>query len=185
MEPEALQPTDRPWPDADDAIESLAADHDLILRVLAALDGELRRIETDGIVRDGFWQQFHRFTERFDFAYHHVKEEQLLFPALERTGLGAATGPTTVLRDEHRHIEAWLARIDAALRQRDRNRLAAAVSGYLTVTRAHLLKENQIVFPLAKHLLEAGERARLLEQFERLAPDADVLAWALHLPTTR
>lgn len=185
MEPEALHPTARPWPGVEDPLESLAADHELILRVLAAADAELRRIETDGVVRDGFWQQFHRFTERFDFAYHHVKEEQLLFPALERSGLGTATGPTAVLRDEHRHIEAWLARIEAALQQRDRIRLAAAVSGYLTVTNAHLLKENRIVFPLARHLLAPDERARLFEQFERLTPDAAALDWALHLPATR
>lgn len=161
----------------DDPIDALGVEHLLILGVLDAADREHRRLDDDGPLNETFWLEFLRFGDAFDDRFHQFKEERLFFPALERTGLGA-TGPTTVLRDEHTRLATWRTRVGRALHERDRPRLAAAAGTYLADTRAHVLNENRVVFPLAQRLLPADERRRLGAEFRRVTVDPQVLAWA-------
>ena len=116
-------------------------------------------------------------SDEFVDGLHHQKEEHLLFPALEAAGLSPTSGPTAVLRDEHERSKFWRARLGQALRSRDRTRLSAAASGWLDATRAHVQKENQILFPLTRRLLSAAELDRLHREFRLLAADQRVHAW--------
>ena len=165
------------WAASDGPIEVLLGEHRTILQVLDEVDRESRRLETKGALREAFWLDLLRFLDEFDAGLHHQKEEQLLFPALEAAGLSASHGPTAVLRDEHLRSQFWRHRLEQALHDRDRTRLIAAAASYLDLTRAHVLKENQILFPLAQRLLAADELERLHREFRLLAADQRVRYW--------
>lgn len=165
------------WAATDCPIEILQAEHRTILEVLDEVERENRRLEADEPLREAFWRDVLHFLEKFDAELHHQKEEDLLFPALESVGLSPTHGPTAVLRDEHLRTHFWRSRLESALRERSRTRLAAAASGYVDLTRAHLLKENQILFPLAKRLLPQTELDRLHREFRLLAADTRVRSW--------
>lgn len=164
----------------DDPIDILLGEHRTILQVLDEVERESRRLETAAVLRESFWLDLLRFADEFDAGLHHEKEEKLLFPLLESAGLSPASGPTAVLRDEHLRSHFWRNRIEQALRQRDRSRLLAAAGSYLDLTRAHVLKENQILFPLARRLVSADDLARLRLEFRQLAADQRVGAWMRH-----
>ena len=164
------------WAATDGPIELLLAEHRTILQVLYEVERECRRLEA-GTLREAFWQDMLRFCDAFDAGLHHQKEERLLFPALEARGLSADQGPTAVLRDEHLRIHHLRQRLETALAMRDRTRLAAAASGYVDLTRSHVLKENQILFPLAGRLLPPAELERLHREFRLLAADRRVDSW--------
>lgn len=164
----------------DDPIETLLGEHRTILQVLDEVERESRRLETAAVLRESFWLDLLRFADDFDAGLHHEKEERLLFPMLERAGLSSTSGPTAVLRDEHLRSHFWRNRIEQALRQRDRTRLLAAAGSYLDLTRAHVLKENQILFPLARRLITADDLTTLRREFARLTADQRVGAWMRH-----
>lgn len=172
-----MEPVSRAPATTDDPIDVLLAEHRTILAVVDEVDRERARLERDGVLRAAFWRDVLRFAAEFDGALHHHKEELLLFRALEAAGLDPASGPTAVLRDEHQRTQVWVARLEQALAARDRLRLAAAATGYGELVRAHVRKEDQILFPLARRVLDATQRAALASAFAPLAADTDVRAW--------
>jgi len=160
-----------------DPIEILLGEHRTILQVLDEVDRERARLEASAPLRDGFWSDVLRFVDEFDHGPHHQKEEHLLFPALEAAGLSPSSGPTTVLRDEHRRSDHGRLRLERALAGRDRPRLAAAAANYADLVRMHVLKENQILLPLARRLLSAPVLQHLHREFLPLAADQRIRSW--------
>ncbi|MBX3464459.1 MAG: hemerythrin domain-containing protein [Planctomycetes bacterium] len=169
-----------PWVVPDGPIEVLLGEHRTILQVLDEVERESRRLEAQGALRETFWRDVLRFLDEFDDGLHHRKEEHLLFPALEAAGLSAEHGPTAVLRNEHLRAHGWRLRLERALLERDRTRLGAAVGGYLDLARAHVLKENQILFPLVQRLLPAADLERLGAEFRPLLADQRLRCWIRH-----
>ncbi len=168
------------WECTDDPIEVLLAEHRTILQVLDEVERECRRVEAQAVLREAFWLDLLRFADEFDTRLHHEKEERILFPALEQRGLSPTSGPTAVLRDEHLRIHHWQARIAEAITRREKSRLAAATAHYVDVVRSHVLKENQILFPLARRLIPADELARMHREFRPLAADQSLRHWLRH-----
>lgn len=111
-------------------------------------------------------------------AHHAHKEEEALFPALERrTG---PVGPTQVMRAEHRAIHARGAlvretlrelaevehpKIDAARAALHRSlgedlrpdTLRAMVDDLLQLIEVHFMREERVLFPMTGHLLSAAD----------------------------
>lgn len=163
-----------------DPIDMLLGEHRTILQVVDEVERESRRLEAAAVIRDAFWQDLLHFADEFDGNLHHHKEERLLFPALERAGLSPQTGPTAVLRDEHLRIHFWRSRIEQALVARDRARLTAAAASYVDLVRSHVLKENQILFPLARKLLAPTALLVLRREFQLLAAEQRTDHWLKH-----
>lgn len=163
-----------------DPLDVLLGEHRTILQVLDEVDRESRRMERSGVLRELFWGDLLRFADEFDAGLHHKKEEELLFPALERAGLSATGGPTAVLRDEHGRIAFWRNRLEHALAERDRLRVAAASASYVDFVRGHVMKENQILFPLARRLLSGTEQQALGQAFAPLLAEQDLRFWLRH-----
>lgn len=161
---EAAQ-VDRPH----DPLQILAEEHQVILGVLDDMERENARLDTGAPLRVEFWQRTLEFHEQFHERMHHQKEE-LLFPLIEgaETGIGKHHGPTAVLRSEHERGRAWLLRIRAAVEVGDRARLQAAVHGFLDFQRQHILKENQILFPLARRIVDPRSLAGLAQAFDAI-----------------
>jgi hemerythrin-like domain-containing protein len=165
---------------ADDPIDVLLGEHRTILQVLDGVERECRRLEQRGVLREVFWRDVLHFADAFDATLHHHKEAVLLFPALERAGLSPTAGPTAVLRDEHRRTTFWQQRMEQALLARDQTRLLAAAGSYFDLVQSHVLKENQILFPLVRRLLTAAELTELGRQFRGYVADPRVPHWLPH-----
>jgi hemerythrin-like domain-containing protein len=178
MDPAELGALD--WASTDDPLAVLIGEHHTILTVLDEVEREARRVELQRQVREAFWEDVLRFSDEFDRGLHHQKEEALLFPALEAAGLSPVSGPTAVLRDEHLRSHYWRQRIEQALRVRDRVRLCVSATSYVDLMRAHVLKENQILFPLARRLLRPEQLQTLHREFRLLAADQRAGYWMRH-----
>lgn len=117
------------------------------------------------------------FLKGFVDLCHHGKEEDVLFPELERRGVKRDGGPIGVMLAEHeagrRHVRAMsdgLSRL-----QRGEPEAAAAIhtvsEAYRELLQAHILKENNILFPLADQLVPEDVAGRIVEQFEAIERD--------------
>ena len=85
------------------ATEILRKEHDAILRMLEVTEQVAEQLDRGEKVApqtlDGLLEFFRLFADQC----HHGKEEELLFPALERKGMPRQTGPIEVMLIEHDH----------------------------------------------------------------------------------
>jgi len=155
------------------ATDVLRHEHDAIVRMLDVSAVVAARLAAGAQVEPEILAQLVEFFRLFADRCHHGKEEELLFPLLERKGLLRAGGPIGVMLDEHTQGRAQMQRMTAAAeayRNGDANagqRWASAMNRYATLLRQHIDKENHILFELADRLMTSAEQAEMVAAFER------------------
>jgi len=154
--------------------ETLVHEHDVILLVVEAADREAQAIRTAGRVDADRVARFADFFSGFADACHHAKEEKLLFPRLEERGAIDKGCPIQQLKDEHERGRGHVRAIRAALvgaAAGERPEVAAVadhLSDYAAMLRAHIRRENDILFPCADHHLTPADQDELSRGFERV-----------------
>jgi len=139
--------------------DALAWDHDRLDAIERAAFAARDRGDVDEAAR--LFDAFARGLGR-----HIAFEEQLLFPAFEdATGHPAGSGPTEVMREEHRIIRALLAEIaremrDPAASPVDRRRSLA------WVLEEHNVKEEQMLYPMTDAALGPEGADRLVRRIQ-------------------
>ena len=101
-----------------------------------------------------------RFIEE-EVSVHNRKEEEALFPVLERY----VDGPTRIMRSDHRKLRSGFVKLNAAVREVRRRRDSFAAIRRLTAVARdvvqqfvnHIHKENYILFPLVQRFLGKDE----------------------------
>ncbi len=98
---------------------------------------------------------------------HIAFEEEILFPAFEETtGMPPTAGPTAVMREEHREIEALLQKIEAGIAEKDAP-VDALRRSLHAVLGDHNLKEEQVLYPTTDELLGPEKADQLVERIQR------------------
>lgn len=117
----------------------------------AAIEPQLEQLQTFGrAVRE-------------DLALHIAHEDRALFPVLARH-IGDQSGPIAVMLMEHRHLEREERQFQDALERRDARRMAEVAAEIDRVLSAHIMKEESVLFPLARRVLTAAEWQEVLER---------------------
>ena len=101
---------------------------------------------------------------------HIAWEEEILFPLFEqKTGM-AHSGPTEVMRMEHRVIKKHLEAIHNAL-QSDNVETEADEQAMLNTLFAHNQKEEQILYPAIDRSLNSGERSNVFTSMHNISEE--------------
>ncbi len=133
------------------ATQLLMEEHEIILRALDVLEALAQR----GVSASQALVDF--FTDFAD-THHHAKEEEILFPALEEAGFPHDAGPVGVMLHEHSEGR----RLVKALHD------PQAALAYAALLRAHIQKENQVLFPMADRAVEDQRRVdQAFDDFEQ------------------
>ena len=156
------------------ATDELKNEHDgikLMLRVLQALAERYGRGEEVSVAHsDGIIEFLSVFVDKC----HHGKEEEFLFPALEKAGVARDGGPIGVMLDEHEQGRQLVAKLKESVGRYAAGDKTAAVSvqhtidDYVALLTRHIDKENNVLFEMADAKLNADLDAELFEAFERL-----------------
>jgi hemerythrin-like domain-containing protein len=142
-----------------DPIETLMSEHRVIEGVLDALVAFADGVERRGATDKEELSRFVTFLREFADAGHHGKEEDILFRAMEEGGFPAEDGPIGVMlrdHDEGRTLVGILdqrARQDAAWSEADRRQISGAARGFADLMRSHIEKEDEFLYPMARHHL--------------------------------
>ena len=149
---------------------SLRRDHDLIEKVVRAMEAAASLLRRGVDVPSPVLGQVVDFTRNFTDVCHHGKEENALFPALERAGMPSRMGPVAVMLAEHEKSREIAGRMATAAESygRDgsaREALASAMEEYVAHITEHIWKENNRLFMMAD--------ARLAPDAARVAADID------------
>ena len=159
------------------ASDELMEEHRLIERVLDALDTATRHLESGYPVRPEFFLDAASFIAGFADGCHHRKEEGVLFGTMIDCGLPPSEGPIDMFLDEHVQGRALTGGMrDAArrLQSGDASARAAIISNarrYVGLLRDHIIKEDELLFPLADEMLSDEQQRRVLQDFERVQRD--------------
>jgi hypothetical protein len=145
-------------------IATLVREHETLLCFLDDLDFVNQSIQkmTDYLpARDEFRRLLHIAEQLIAAEPHHQREEEILFPELERRGL---YGPPMVMRGEHtelrqnKHKLLDLAKDVSQIPFGDfKDRLDEVVRFLVPMLREHIFKENNILYPTALQVIDNTE----------------------------
>lgn len=159
------------------ATEDLIHEHNTVLVALQVLDKVAAAITAKDDTAPLHLEQLLNFFKGFVDRCHHGKEEDALFPELERRGVKRDGGPIGVMLSEHEvgrgHVRALVENLE---RLRGGDARAAAKIGehanaYRDMLQAHIHKENNVLFPMADRLVPEDVAATLAEKFEEIERD--------------
>lgn len=144
--------------------QALKHEHRMIERALRVLE---TLAENEGEASPGQWEKLIEFIRNFADQCHHLKEEKVLFPALEKHGIGATAGPVGIMLEEHEEGRGYVkAMADCLTSQGPRAPLAEHARAYLRLLREHIQKEEEILFEMADSVLPPEEKTQLVREFE-------------------
>jgi hemerythrin-like domain-containing protein len=153
------------------ATKLLKEEHEIILRGLRVLEAlaatAMRGEEVPGKVL----AELLEFLGGFADAHHHGKEEEILFPAMERAGFPLDGGPLAVMLHEHEEGRDLIATLQktaarAGGTHAERMQFAVAARSYAQLLSAHIDKENQVLFVMADRVIAPDEQRRVDEAFD-------------------
>ena len=148
------------------ATEWLKRDHELILEGLDALYGVAEWVQAGGVTPVEDIRELLKFFREFADEYHHHKEENALFPALESAGM-PSHGPIDVMLREHDKGRKLLKRMSEHLPE-----LAVEDAfDYIDMLRLHIEKENEVLFYIADQMLSKSTDQSISTMFSQ-AEDA-------------
>ena len=152
-------------------VDSLEEDHQVILAVLDAIDRRADELMEGGSLDAEFWLQVAEFMENFADRCHHAKEEDLLFPALQQCGVLQKGGPIGVMKHEHVESRALKDRLCSGAEQGKREEVLRAAHALSYLLREHIAKEENVLFRMARQLLDHQQVEEVLRGFARVEKD--------------
>jgi hemerythrin-like domain-containing protein len=154
------------------ATDELRHEHQVVLLVLKGIAREAGAIAESGRFDAAVVEEVLDFSRNFVDRCHHAKEERYLFPRLTERGLPAEGGPIAVMLAEHEEGRG-LVRQATELLPKAKNgdavaALGRALSDYVALLRAHIDKEEGVLFAAADRLLSDEDQRELASAFERI-----------------
>ena len=154
--------------------EELKQEHQGILLMLRVLDRVAAKIESGAKTEIDHLERMVEFLRVFADRCHHGKEEDLLFPAMEKAGIPRERGPIGVMLLEHEEGRGYIrAMVDALARNKKGESVALqdfakGARNYINLLTQHIQKEDQVLFPMGERVLPKEIQAKLAEGFEKI-----------------
>jgi len=159
------------------ATTALRSEHDHILAMIACLRAACAAAKNDGQFDSETFGTGLDFIRNYADAWHHAKEEEHLFPAMEGAGMPRQGGPIAVMLHEHvlgrsyarqiaDHLDAATGGDDAA-----RSVVLNYTMAYANLLTGHIQKENGILFNMADQMFTPEEQTRLEQNYLTAIPD--------------
>lgn len=159
------------------ATDILSSEHRVIERLIASLEIESSKLEHGQAVRPGFFVEATDFIKGFADGCHHRKEEGVLFTTMNKYGMPTQGGPIGMMLYEHEQGRGFTRGLrEAALKLEggDRTAIPAVLQnarGYAALLKQHIMKEDNILFPMAGQVIPEAQHAQVLTDFEHVEHD--------------
>ena len=153
------------------AIEILEDEHKVILRMVKVLTALHGRLESGDDVDAATLTDILDFFRAFADKGHHAKEEDILFPTLEKNGVRPQGCPIGTLKNEHKQGRALMAALNDAIGKYTsgdsiaRLAISTTIKGAIDLYTDHIWREGYLLFPMTKKVLSKSELEGLTENF--------------------
>jgi hemerythrin-like domain-containing protein len=149
----------------------LMEEHRLIESVLGSLETCTVEVEGGLAFERAFARDYAEFLRGFADAWHHGKEEDILFRRMVERGFSAEAGPVAVMLHEHREGRALVSSIRAVgvgsgdVTPAERAAFLSGARGFIPLLRQHIQKEDNILYPMSERVLTTAEFETMLADF--------------------
>lgn len=145
----------------------LSHEHQAILLLIRVLETMSGRLEAGEPVDPGHLEKAVDFIKVFADKCHHGKEEDLLFPAMEKAGIPRSGGPLGVMLSEHVAGRSYVKAMTESLPGIQKGDQAAArafaenARKYGALLTQHIHKEDHVLYPMADARLSPSQQKEL------------------------
>ncbi len=159
------------------ATDILSSEHRVIERLIASIETASSKLEHGQAVRPGFFVEATDFIKGFADGCHHRKEEGVLFTTMNKYGMPTQGGPIGMMLFEHeegREFTRGLREAALKLEGGDKTAVPAVLQnarGYCALLKQHIMKEDNILFPMAAQVIPEAQHDQVLEDFEHVEHD--------------
>jgi hemerythrin-like domain-containing protein len=154
--------------------DELMQEHEAIKLMLKILERAGQMLEAgekvDAADLDGMLELIRVFADKC----HHHKEEDLLFPALQRVGIPKEQGPIGVMLMEHESGRNYVRGMAEGIEQYKigdtdaYKQIAANARNYIKLLSEHIYKEDNVLYPMADARLSEKDQETLHDEFSRV-----------------
>ncbi len=156
--------------------EVLKQEHRIIERVCRVLFTASKQMQKGEEVDPQIFAKAIDFIRNFADKSHHGKEEDNLFPAIERQGFPREGGPVGMMLIEHDEGRAHVRGLAEALEKYEKGdrspqtkvTITGHAIGYAQLLTDHIQKEDNILYDIADHVIPPAEQAELVKKFEEV-----------------
>jgi hemerythrin-like domain-containing protein len=155
--------------------QRLREEHQTILQVTGVLEAIVSAAEGSAGADLASLDRCISFFRLYVDAFHHGKEEDVLFPEMGNQGVPYDGGPIAVMLYEHGQGRALIGQMAESLPEARRgdagamSALLGAGRAYINLIRSHIGKEDMIVFEMADQVIPGAERPRLCGAYDDVA----------------
>ena len=152
------------------ATQNLENDHVYILRLIDVMERMVMTLATDSADMEMVVNLIKNYADGF----HHAKEENLLFPLMVEKGFSTEHGLVSVMLHDHaqgRQFVKGMSEAIALYKTGDESVLPDIymnMEGYVELLRAHIGKENNVLFKMADKAFTIHDQEQLLTEFAAL-----------------
>ena len=156
------------------ATDILTEEHGVILRVLDSLETSTTRLSAGEEVSMDFFLKAADFIKGFADGCHHKKEEGVLFEAMVANGMSREMGPVAVMLAEHeqgRQLTRGMRESAERVQAGDPKALPQVLQsaqGYVALLRQHIMKEDNVLFPMANQTIPEGQHQKIEVAFDHI-----------------
>ncbi len=152
--------------------EQLRDEHQGIILMLQILERICDSLDAGKTVNAEHLEHIVEFLKVFADKCHHAKEEELLFPAMERAGIPKEGGPIGVMLQEHEIGREYIKGFAEAVtdyktgKKEASQKITRNARDYINLLSQHITKEDTILYPMADANIPQSVQKELLEQFD-------------------
>ena len=155
------------------ATELLKEEHKRIKLVMNILEEICKRFQSGEKVSSEHLEQIVEFFKNFADKCHHAKEEDFLFPEMEKVGISREGGPIGCMLSEHDQGRALVKELSVAIMrykigEKATDRIVENANEYIGLLRQHIDKEDNVLYMMADQHLSEETQKKLLEDFEKV-----------------
>lgn len=156
------------------ATQELKDEHEGIKLMLRIMEKISLDLTDEKALNYDHYEKIMEFLHGFVDKCHHAKEEEVLFPALEKHGIQNEGGPIGVMLNEHHSGRELVIILDMAIKELNSgnkpaiNSIISSSNDYIQLLRNHIRKENDVLFSLADKILSEEEQSEIAEKFEKI-----------------
>ncbi|HOT77934.1 MAG TPA: hemerythrin domain-containing protein [Candidatus Wallbacteria bacterium] len=156
------------------ATEILMEEHEAVLYVLSISEKICCKIESGAPFDLEHIGHIIDFLKTFVDKCHHGKEEDLLFPELEKVGIKKENGPIGVMLFEHTAGREYIKQLSEAFENYKKGQsgyskeMVDAIRKYSELLIPHIQKENKVLYKMADMHLSKATDELLVAGFEKI-----------------
>jgi hemerythrin-like domain-containing protein len=154
--------------------EELKKEHEAIKLMIRIMGSVSDRLESGKEVDPNHLESILEFIKVFADKCHHAKEEDLVFPAMEKAGIPRESGPIGVMPHEHREGRDFVKGMSEAVEKYKKGGKNAGMDvaknarSYASLLSQHIDKEDNILYPMADARISGADQNELEKEFEKV-----------------